>query len=79
MNIAAFTARHASDYRSQARKWRQEAQSDRKKADASLIYGDREGHARWLRQAAQCERFAAECDESAEQMAALKRRAEVLA
>lgn len=79
MNIAAFTARHAAGAEAEARKWRQEAQSDRKKADASLIYGDREGHARWLRQAAQCDQWARESQRAADDFAALRDRVEVLA
>lgn len=79
MNIAAFTARHATGAEAEARKWRQEARSDRQKADAALRFGDREGHARWLRQAAQCDQWARDSQRAADDFAALRDRVEVLA
>lgn len=79
MNIAAFTARHAAGAEAEARKWRQEARSDRQKADAALRFGDRDGHARWLRQAAQCDQWARESQRAADDFAALRDRVEVLA
>lgn len=79
MNMAAFTARHAATAEAQARNWRANARSDRAMAEACLARGDREGHARWMRQAAQCDRWAADCESSAEDFRALKRRVEVLA
>jgi hypothetical protein len=79
MNIAAFTARHAADYEAQARNWRQEAQRDRKRADIALSNGDRAGHTRWLRQAAQCDQWARDSERAADDFAALRERVEVLA
>jgi hypothetical protein len=71
MNIAAFKARHVADAEAQAIKYRAEARSDRKKADAALRFGDREGHDRWMRQAARCDQWATESEQAAEQFAAI--------
>lgn len=79
MNIAAFSARNAADAERQAMHYRAEARADRNRADQSLRWGDREGQARWLRQAARCDQWAAESEEAAEQFRALADRAEVIA
>ena len=71
MNIAAFKARHVADAQAQAAKYRAEARADRKKADAALGFGDREGYDRWMRQAAMCDQWARESEQAAEQFEAI--------
>lgn len=61
----------AETQRAQAKGWRDAAQQDRRSADACLQFGDREGHARWLRRAEQCDRWAADCDSAAADFARL--------
>jgi hypothetical protein len=77
MNIAAFTARHVAEAEAQAARYRAEARSDRKKADAALGFGDRAGYERWMRQAARCDQWAAESEKTADDFRAIN--AEVLA